>query len=131
MKTDLSQTLQKLDFDPIILQDNAQTLSDYTHVSFAIILLSQDDLAYSTEKTSDEAKYRANQNIFFALGYFLGRLVKQNVIAVLAKKKKDFEIPNSYSGVAWIEYKTGWYFELIRELKAANFDVDANKLGWL
>ena len=134
MKFDVTQTLQKLDLDPIILQNIAQTLiektSDYAHVSFAVVLLSPDDLAYSTEKTSDEAKYQANQNVIFALGYFLGRLGKQNVVAVY-RKKKDFEIPNSYSGVAWIEYKTGWYFEIIRELKAANFDVDANKLGWI
>ena len=47
------------------------------------------------------------------------------------RKKKDFEIPNDYNGVLWIEYKSGWYFELIRELQALNFEVDANKLGWL
>jgi len=133
MKSDITQTLQKLDFDPIILHEqpnSEQILSDYAHVSFAVVLLSPDDLAYPTEKTPDEAKYRAKQNIIFELGYFLGRLGKQNVVAIY-RKKKDFEIPNQYSGFAWIEYKTGWYFELIRELKAANFDVDANKLGWI
>lgn len=133
MKTDVTQTLQKLDLDPIILHEtpnSEQTLSDYAHVSFAVVLLSPDDLAYPTEKTSDEAKYRAKQNVIFELGYFLGRLGKQNVVAIY-RKKKDFEVPNDYNRVVWIEYKTGWYFELIKELQAANFDVDANKLGWL
>ena len=137
MKTDVTQTLQKLDLEPIILHekpDNGQTLiekiSEYTHVSFAVVLLSPDDLAYPTEKTPDEAKYRAKQNVIFELGYFLGRLGKQNVVAIY-RKKEDFEIPNDYTGVLWIEYKSGWYFELIRELKVCNFDVDANKLGWL
>jgi predicted nucleotide-binding protein len=137
MKSDVTQTLQQLDLDPIILHEkpnSTQTLiqktSDYTHVSFAVILLSPDELAYPTEKTSDEAKSQAKQNIIFELGYLLGRLGKQNVVAIY-RKKKDFETPNDINEILWIEYKTGWYFELIKQLQAANFDVDANKLGWL
>ena len=137
MKLDVAQTLQKLDLDPIILHEKpnrGQTIiveiTDYAHVSFAIVLLSSDDLAYPEEKTPDEAKYRIRQNVIFELGYFLGRLGRQNVIALI-RKKKDFKIPNDYNGILWIEYKSGWYFKLIKELQACNFDVDANKLGWL
>ena len=137
MKTDVTQTLQKLDLDPIILHEKPnrgrtliEKISDYSNVSFAVVLLSPDDLAYPEEKTPDEAKYRAEQNVIFELGYFLGRLGRQNVIAIY-RKKKDFEIPNDYNGVLWIEYKSGWYFKLINELQASNFDVDANKLAWL
>ena len=136
MKLDIAQTLQKLDLDPIILHEKPnrgqtiiEKITDYVHVSFAVVLVSPDDLAYPKEKTPDEAKYRANQNVIFELGYFLGRLGRQNVI-VIYRKKKDFEIPNDYSGVLWIEYKSGWYFELIKELQSCNFDVDANKLAW-
>jgi predicted nucleotide-binding protein len=137
MKTDVTQTLQKLDLDPILLHEKPnrgrtliKKIDDYTHVSFAVVLVSPDDLAYPKEKTPDEAKYQANQNVIFELGYFLGRLGRQNVIAIY-RKKKDFEIPNDYNGILWIEYKSGWYFKLIKELQACNFDVDANKLGWL
>ena len=137
MKLDVAQILQKLDLDPIILHETPnrersiiERITDYVHISFAIVLLSPDDLAYPKEETPAEAKYRARQNVIFELGYFLGRLGRQNVI-VLYRKKKDFEIPNDYNGVLWIEYKSGWYFKLIEELKACNFDVDANKLGWL
>ena len=137
MKLDVAQTLQKLDLDPIFLHEKPnrgrtliEKISDYAHVSFAVVLVSPGDLAYPEEKTSDEAKYRAGQNVIFELGYFLGRLGRQNVIAIY-RKKKDFEIPNDYNGVLWIEYKSGWYFKLIKELQACNFDVDANKLGWL
>ena len=137
MKLAVVQTLQKLDLDPIILHEKPNSgrtliekISDYAHVSFAVVLLSPDDLAYPEEKTPDESKYRAEQNVIFELGYFLGRLGRQNVIAIY-RKKKDFEIPNDYNGVLWIEYKSGWYFKLINELQASNFDVDANKLAWL
>ena len=133
MTSDVTQTLQKLDLDPLIL-DNTQTTikktSDYPHVSFAVVLLSPDELTYPKEKTPDKAKYQANQRLIFELGYLLGRLGKQNVAAIYPPKQ-NFEIPNQYNGVFWIEYKTGWYLKLIKELKAANFDVDANKLGWL
>jgi len=137
MKLDVVQTLQKLDLDPIILNEEPtkrlniiEKITDYAHVSFAIVLLSPDNLSYPENKNPAEAKYVARQNVIFELGYFLGRLGKQNVIA-LYRKKKDFEISTEYTGVLWIEYKSGWYFKLIKELQACNFDVDANKLGWL
>jgi predicted nucleotide-binding protein len=137
MKTDIIQTLKKLDLDPIILYEKpnkTQTIiektSDYQHVSFAVIPVSPEELTYPKEKNPDEAKYRATQSLIFEIGYFLGRLGSQNVVAIY-RKNKDFEIPNQLTGIVWIEYKTGWYFELIKELKAANFDVDANKLSWL
>jgi len=137
MKLDVTQTLQKLDLDPIFLrekQKSPQTLiekiNDYVHVSFAIVLVSPDNLIYPKEKTPNEAKYTANQNVIFELGYFLGRLGSKNIVAIY-RKNKDFKIPNEYNGILWIEYKNGWYFRLIKELQACNFDVDANKLGWL
>ena len=136
MKDDVTRTLQKLTLDPIILHDKPnrwrsliEKIAEFNHISFAVVLLSPDDLAYPEEKTPDDAKYRATQNVIFELGYFLGRLGRQNVIAIY-RKKKGFEIPNDYNGVLLIEYKSGWYFELIKELQACNFDVDANKLSW-
>lgn len=137
MKFDVSKVLETLDLDPIVLHENLdmwknliEKINDYSHISFAVVLLSSDDLAYSKEKTPDDGKYRANQNVIFELGYFLGRLGNQNV-SVIYQKKNDFEIPNDYAGVRWIEYKMGWYYELVKDLKACNFEVDINKLSWL
>ena len=125
MKSDLIQTLEKLELDPIILHEkaNGQSLIEQItanpQISFAVVLLSP-----------DETKYMAKQSIIFELGYFLGKLGPENVVAIY-QKKSDFEIPNDYTGVLWIEYKSGWYFKLIKQLQTCNFDVDANKLGWL
>ena len=137
MKQEVVHTLQKLELDPIVLHEHpnqTQTIikkiEDNPQVSFAVVLLSPDDLAYPREGPPNEAKHVANQNVIFELGYFLGKLGKQNVAAIYTKKK-DFKVPSDYGGVLWIEYKNGWYFELIKELKANNFDVNANKLGWL
>lgn len=135
--SDVIQTLQKLELEPITLHDepNSQNstlgkIEDYPHVSFAVVVLSPDDLAHPMEEPSESAKYRASQNVILELGYFLGKLGKQNVVAIY-NKKENFKVPTDITGVIWIEHKTGWYFQLIRELKECNFDVDANKLGWL
>ena len=137
MKSDVTQILEKLEIDPIILHEkptSSQTLiekiSNHSQVSFALVLFSPADLAYPEEKNLNEAKYRAKQNFIFELGYFLGRLGAENVVAIY-RKKKDFEIPTDYKGVLWIEYKSGWYFKLIKQLQACHFNVDANNLGWL
>jgi len=137
MKLEVTQTLQKLELDPIILHENPkiaqniiENIADYEHISFAIVILSPDHLVYPKKQNQDEPKHVTEQNVIFELGYFLGKLGKQNVV-VIYKKMKDFKIPNNYNGILWIEYKNGWYFDLIKVLKERNFDVDANKLGWL
>lgn len=137
VSSDVIQTLQKLEFEPIILHEESSSqktvidkIGEYPHVSFAVVVLSPDDLVCSKEDTVEKAKYRASQDVILELGYFLGKLGNCNVVAIYSKEE-DFEIPAGFSGVFWIEYTTGWYFQLIRELKECNFDVDANKLGWL
>ncbi|PVX27706.1 MAG: hypothetical protein CW716_00875 [Candidatus Bathyarchaeum sp.] len=129
MTSDVTDTLQKLDLEPIILQDITDKIADYPHISFAVVLLSPDILAYPKQKTSDQAKLHPTQNIIYTLGYLMGHLGTTNVAAIYPTKQ-NFKIPDG-SNVLWIEYKTGWYLKLIKELKAANFEVDANKLGWL
>ncbi|MGD2066703.1 MAG: nucleotide-binding protein, partial [Candidatus Bathyarchaeota archaeon] len=129
MASDVTDTLEKLELEPIILQEITDKIADYLHISFAVVLLSPDILAYSKQKTSDQAKLHPAQNVIYALGYLMGHLGNTNVAAIYPTKK-NFEIPDD-PNVLWIEYKTGWYLKLIKELKAANFDVDANKLEWL
>jgi len=118
MVSDVTTTLQKLGLEPIRVQGLTDKIADYPHVSFAVVILSP-----------EQTKHQPTQNVVFALGYLLGRLGNQNVAAIYPPKQ-GFEIPDNDS-LLWIEYKTGWYLKLIKELKAANFDVDANKLGWL
>ena len=77
MKQTVARTLEKLDLEPIILHEQAnegrtiiEKFMDYSDVSFAVVLLSPDDLAYPKEQSYEDAKFRARQNVILELGFF-------------------------------------------------------------
>ena len=136
MKHAVARTLEKIGFEPIILHEKPnegrtiiEKFSDYSDVSFAVVLLSPDDMAYPKDQPSKDAKPRARQNVIFELGFFNSKLGRNRVL-VLYQGEKKFEMPSDYSGVLCTPYdKLGeWRFSLVKELKACGFDVDANKL---
>ena len=121
MVSDVTNTLENLDLETITV-NSPQELTDKTvtcpQVSFAVVILSP-----------DQAKHQLTQNIIYTLGYLVGRLGNTNVAAIYPQKQ-GLEIPDD-SNIVCIEYKTGWYLKLVKELEAANFEVDVNKLSWL
>jgi hypothetical protein len=121
MVSDVTNMLENLDLE-VITVNSPQELTDkivtYPHVSFAVVILSP-----------DQAKHQPTQNTIYTLGYLVGRLGNTNVVTIYPKKQ-GLEIPDD-SNILWIEYKTGWYLKLVKELEASNFEVDANKLSWL
>jgi predicted nucleotide-binding protein len=74
------------------------------------------------------SKPRARQNVILELGYFVGKLGRNRVFTL--KRNDDLEVPSDFSGVIYTPYDaTGsWRFELVKELKTAGYDVDANRL---
>lgn len=136
MKINVARVVEKLSLEPIILHELAnkgQTIiekfTDHANVSFAIVLLSADDVGHSIMEEYQSKKFRARQNVILELGFFLGKLGRERV-AVLFETKSEFEFPSDYYGVLYIPYdKAGrWKFDLVRELKACDFDVDANSV---
>lgn len=136
MKQTVARTIEKLGLKPIILHEQPNTgrtiiekFTDYSDVGFSIVLLSPDDIAYSKEGTSEQAKFRARQNVILELGYFLGTLGRNRVLA-LFNQVENFEMPSDYSGVLFVPYEVSgrWQFDLIRELKSCGYEVDANRL---
>ena len=127
-----------LDFDlvPVILHEQPnrgrtiiEKFEDFTDVSFAIVLLTPDDLGYRRNASPDEARPRARQNVLLELGFFLGRLTRQRV-AALHPAEEAFEMPSDYSGVIFIpvDQAGAWRLKIVAELQAAGVSVDANKL---
>lgn len=95
------------------------------NVGYAVVLLTPDDFGRSNSE--DEDKPRARQNVILELGYFLGRLGRERVLALL---KGDVEIPSDYMGVVYAPYDDGggWRQRLARELKSSGYEIDWNRV---
>lgn len=129
----LARFLESIDMNPIILHERASSgatiiekLEKYSNVSFAVVLLSPDDVG-SIASDKKNLHPRARQNVILELGYFLGKLGRKRTCALLVE---GVEIPSDYSGVLYISMDSsgGWKFHLAKELKAAGLPIDLNKL---
>ncbi|BAU28225.1 putative nucleotide-binding protein with TIR-like domain [Aneurinibacillus soli] len=130
-KLTVTRFLEKLDFEPVILHEQAnqgrtiiEKFEANSDVSFAIVLLTPDDIGYKKEQP-EEAKSRARQNVIFELGFFMGRLGRNKVCALI---KGDLEILSDIQGVVYTTMAGSWEIELARELSQAGLEVDFNKL---
>ena len=102
-----------------------EKFEDFTHVGFAVVLLTPDDTGRLQDDVGD-FKPRARQNVIFEFGYFIGKLGRGRVCALV---KGDVERPSDYDGVLYIplDDSGGWEMRLIQELKSAGYDIDANR----
>jgi len=119
--------------EPIILAEQAnlgQTVIEKfekyaSRVSFAIVLATGDD--EGRLKGSSEMKPRARQNVILELAWFAGRLGRDRVAMLY---ESNVELPSDMAGVLYAELDSGegWKLRLAKELKAAGFSVDMNKV---
>jgi len=132
VKEAVARFLDRLGLDPVILheQPNAgrtiiEKFSDHADVQFAVVLLTGDDEGRA--RGGSDMALRARQNVVLELGYFLGKLGRARVCALY---ERGVEIPSDYQGVLFVEHDNSdrWRFELVRELRGAGFDVDANRI---
>lgn len=136
MKTEAARTLERLELVPVILHEQPnqgrtiiEKISDFSDVGFAVVCMSPDDVGRDGVADSGSDRPRARQNVVLELGFFLGRLGRDRVI-VLHSEEPDFEMPSDYSGVLFTPFDPAgrWKFDLVRELSAAGFNVDANRI---
>lgn len=129
LKEAVARIIEKQDIEAIILSEKAnkghtiiEKFEDYSDVGGAICLFTADDVG--NVKTATDYNPRARQNVVFETGFFMGKLGRDRVV-ILADK--GVEMPSDLSGVVYTD-TTSWQFDLIRELKAMGYTVDANKL---
>ena len=97
-----------------------------SEVGFAVVLLTPDDLGGAV--VAPEQTARARQNVIFELGYFVGSLGRGRACLL---RKGEVEIPSDLVGVIYTDMDhpaEGWKVKLARELKAAQFEFDADKV---
>lgn len=94
-------------------------------VGFAVVLLTPDDVGAS-KKNKTRLNKRARQNVILELGYFIGKLGRDKVVAVYVK---DVELPSDFDGMLYVPYdrRSDWRSKLTREIKEAGIEVKETK----
>ena len=118
--------LLKMQLKPIILRNQAsegrtiiEKLEECTDVGFGVVLYTPCDM------TAD-GRNRARQNVVLEHGYLIGKLGRSRVCALV---KGDIELPGDIDGVVYINMeRDSWERNLVKELQAAGYNADANKI---
>lgn len=125
--------IEKLGFAAVILHEQAsrsmtiiEKIEKYSNdVGFGIVLYTPDDMGnVKCEAETGELKFRARQNVVFEHGFLIGKIGRENVTSLV---EGAIELPNDISGVVYINDKD-WQFDIAKEMKAAGYDIDFNKL---
>lgn len=124
----VARFMELLQFDVVILHEQAnrgrtiiEKFEEHADVGFAVVLLTPDD--HGSAVSSQSTELRARQNVVLELGYFLGKLGRERVVAL---RRGDVEIPSDILGVVYTPFDDGgaWKQLLARELKAADYEID-------
>lgn len=137
IKQTVARFLEKLDLNVVILHEQPnkgktimeklESHSSDIDIGYAVVILTPDDVG-KLGSGPDELYPRARQNVILELGYFVGKLGRERVCAL---KYGEIELPTDILGVIYIsaDSTNAWQLELAKELKAADFDIDLNKLA--
>jgi predicted nucleotide-binding protein len=131
-KLEVARFIEKIGFEPIILHEQAsgsktiiEKIEAYSDVGFGVVIYTPCDIGAKSSEPS-ELKGRARQNVVFEHGFLIGKLGRSNVCPLV---KGDLETPNDISGIVYTSMDTAnWQLELAKELRAANYTVDMNKV---
>lgn len=122
--------IRMVGLEPIILMDQANSgntiiekFEKNSEVDYAVILYTGCD--EGRKLGSSHLKKRARQNVVFEHGYFISRLGRSKVAAMV---EEGVEIQNDIQGVVYIDVDSDWKTRLLKEFKGAGLSFDANSL---
>lgn len=130
-KQTVARFIEKLGLEAVILHERSnkgltliEKFEQNSDVAYAVVLMTSDDVG-AAKSDADKLNARARQNVVLELGYFMGKLGRKNVAAIL---RGDIERPSDYDGVVYIGYdlNDGWKLLLAKEFKEAGLNVDLN-----
>jgi len=132
-KEQIARFVSQVGLEPIILHEQASSsktiiekIEKYAEqVCFAVVLYTPCDQG---SKNGDSNQLpRARQNVVFEHGYFIGKLGRENVTAVV---KGNVEKPNDISGVVYetFDENGAWKLKLAKEIKNSGCQIDMNNI---
>ena len=133
LRTQVENVLRALGLEPIILQEQAnngktiiEKIEECTDVGFGIVLYTPCDEG-RLKSEEGKLKPRARQNVVLEHGYLMAKLGRERVCCLVSD---DVEFPSDIQGVGYIPANDidQWKCKIAKELKAAGFDIDMNKL---
>ena len=105
IKQTVARFLEKLGLEAVILHEKCnkgltiiEKFEQNADVAYAVVLMTPDDVGAAKADAKD-LNARARQNVVLELGYFMGKLGRKNVAAIL---RGDIERPSDYDGVVYI-----------------------------
>lgn len=115
---------------PIILKDEpsiGRTIIEkfefYSHVDYAVILLTADDIGYAKDCPKMKER-RGRQNVILEMGYFMGKYGRGRMVVLC---DEDVSHPSDVDGLVYIDMGCeDWEQLLVRELCAAGLVVSEN-----
>ncbi|EGI3967405.1 nucleotide-binding protein [Escherichia coli] len=130
IKSEMARFLDKAGLELIILHEQASSsntiiekIEANSDIGYAVVLYTPCDIG-ARKVDNPDLKSRARQNVVFEHGYFIGRLGRSRVSALLVE---GVEAPNDISGVVYIDLDTrgAWKIDLAKELIAAGYNIDS------
>jgi predicted nucleotide-binding protein len=136
MKQTITLSLKKLGLAAVVMSEEprqgkkiVERFADYADVGFAVVLLSPDVYVYPKGEEATKRQRIPNQDVTFMLGFLLGKLGKDKVLAFY-KENPNFKMPIEFAGVKFtaLDDRDSWKHALIRELTANGYTVDTERL---
>lgn len=133
LKNEVARFLEQMGLNPIILHEQTsggltiiEKIEKYSNVGFGIVLYTPDDVGRLNSQSAN-IQPRARQNVIFEHGYLIGKIGRNNVVALV---KDEVETPNDISGVVYVNYSQNgaWKFAISKELREVGYPIDLNRL---
>lgn len=134
LRQSVARFIEKLGLEAIILNEKPnegrtiiEKIEAHSSVGFAVVLLTPDDVGKLASEPKEKLSHRARQNVVLELGYFIAKLGRNRVCALLME---GVEKPSDYDGVLYtqVDDSGAWQLKLAKELKAAGLNIDLNKI---
>ncbi len=129
MNKQVVSLIRELGIEPVVMQDKknasqplAQFLTEHPSIGFVAAILSADDFVYPKEGKPGEALLRSDQKVVFHLGFWIGKLGRERVLA-LYYDQRNFRRPTDYFDAIYtlLDKEGLWKKELLSRLKQSGF----------